>query len=180
MQKCLLNNFKHFFPHLFRWSFNTFLPRVQTKHHIWKSNLKNKPEKKVWKENLFQQLQQKYKKAFTLSPQIMGWGRRRSVLCVRERGVGFWVSGFYVLERPRLSRSLTCRNKTGYHQWKLRWFEGQQWLKMHRWVQVYLVYPDEPVLCSICFLQHIQLKVLVANLSVTNSVVTRRTLWKER
>lgn len=54
----------------------------------------------------------------------------------------------------------------------------QHWLKLYRCVYVHLVYPHKPVLCSIRFLQHIQLKVLVANLSVTNSVVTRRTFWE--
>lgn len=53
----------------------------------------------------------------------------------------------------------------------------QHWLKFYRCV--HLVYPHKPVLCSIGFLQHIQLKVLVANLCITNSIVTRRTFWEQ-
>jgi len=35
----------------------------------------------------------------------------------------------------------------------------------------HFVYPDEPVLCGVGFLQYVQLKVLVADLCVTDAVV---------
>lgn len=41
---------------------------------------------------------------------------------------------------------------------------------------VYLVYPNQPMLCCVGLFQHIQFKVLVPNLSVPHSVITRWTL----
>lgn len=40
----------------------------------------------------------------------------------------------------------------------------------------YFVYPDQPVLCGVRLLQHVQLKVLVPDLSIAHAVVARRPL----
>lgn len=48
-------------------------------------------------------------------------GGQQTFSAVFERGG--WDFEFYVLERPRLSRSLTYGGKAGDHHWKLGWFE---------------------------------------------------------
>lgn len=44
---------------------------------------------------------------------------------------------------------------------------------------LYLVYPNQPMLCCVGLLQHIQFEVFVADLSVPHSVITRWSLCGE-
>lgn len=44
----------------------------------------------------------------------------------------------------------------------------------------YLVYPNQPVLCCVGLLQHVQFKVFVPNLSIPHSVITRRALCRQQ
>lgn len=130
LQKWLLNIFKHFF-HTFSGAHLTpFCPEYRQNITFENQILKNEPRKKKYEKKIsFSNYNKSIKKFSHFLLRSWDGGRRHPVLCVRERGVGLWVSGFYVLERPRLSRSLTCGGKAGDHQWKLRWFERTTMVK---------------------------------------------------